>query len=82
MNRSDSVIRIFFFIAGFPFLYYIFAQKQPDWLYYTSLSMVFIGLIYNLISDWRKGKKDLVKKRLKIYGVLVGVCLLAALMLK
>jgi hypothetical protein len=82
MNKSDSVIRIFFFIAGFPFLYYIFTQKQPDWLYFTSLSMIVLGLIYNLISDWRKGKKAQVKKRLMIYGVIISLGLVLSLLAK
>jgi|GEM_PF-5192338 len=82
MNKADSVIRIFFFIAGFPFLYYIFTQKQPDWLYFTSLAMIVMGLIYNLISDWRKGKKQQVKKRLMIYGIIVAIVLILSLLVK
>ncbi len=82
MNKADSVIRIFFFIAGFPFLYYVFTGQRPDWLYFTSLSMIFLGLLYNLFSDWRKGKQEQVKKRLKIYGIVFLIGGFLALMLR
>jgi membrane protein insertase Oxa1/YidC/SpoIIIJ len=76
MNRTDTALRVLFFLAGIPFLYFVFTQRDPNWIYYTSLALIFIGLIYNLLSDWNKGKKAQVKKRLIMYAVFIGIMLL------
>jgi hypothetical protein len=72
-TKTDSRIKLLFFLAGIPFLYFIIARKEPNWIYYTSLSMIFLGIIYGLVSDWKQGKQKQVKTRLITYAVLIIV---------
>jgi hypothetical protein len=69
--KTDSRIKLIFFLAGMPFLYFILTGEQTNWIYYTSVSLIFLGIIYSLLSDWIKGKKNRVKTRLFAYAGII-----------
>ena len=72
-NRTDRLIRTLFLLSGIPFLYLAISRSEPNWLYYTSLAAVFAGVVYTMLSDWQQGKKAIVKKRIKYYGIMIVV---------
>jgi hypothetical protein len=70
-TNTDKWIRGAFFLAGLPFLYFVLTKTEPNWIYYVSLSLIFAGIVYGMIADWRMGKKEQVKKRLMIYAAVI-----------
>lgn len=79
MNKADALARILFLVAGIPFLYFLLTKKEPNWIYYTSLSLIIAGLVYNLFSDWKAGRKQRVKQRLVIYSIFIVLFLILTL---
>ncbi|MCW3073312.1 MAG: hypothetical protein JWP69_381 [Flaviaesturariibacter sp.] len=53
---------------------YTITGKNYDWLVYTGLPLMVIGISYNIITDWKSGKKNLV------VGQLVGLMIIFLLL--
>jgi uncharacterized membrane protein YesL len=52
-------------------------NKNSVWLMYTSLGLLLFGVVYNMVDDWKQGKKKLVKIQLLLLagGLLLAVFL-------
>ena len=79
MTRPFPLFNLIIFLASIPFLYFVISDREPNWLYYLSLSILIGGSIVNMIWDWRAGKRKAVKIRLITYGVIITICLILAL---
>jgi hypothetical protein len=79
MVRNPAVVRLFFFLCGLPFLYYVLTGKEHDNIYTISLALIVIGAIVGMVLDWRAGHKRRVYTRLIIYGIILAVALAAYL---
>jgi hypothetical protein len=79
MTKNLNLIRGFFLLAGIPFLYFVLTGREPNWLYHTSLAIVLAGIVFNMIVDWKAGKKKNVYQRLGVYALIFLVFFLMSL---
>jgi phosphatidylserine synthase len=81
-QRTDRLLRTIFLFAGLPFLFYVITGREPDLLYYLSLALILAGVIYNMISDWKQGKHQQVKRRLLFYLIFLAALAVIAIVQK
>lgn len=81
MARKQVLIRFMIFIASIPFVGLIITEKEPNWLYYLSLTFILLGTGFIQYLNWQNGKKEQVKKRLITYAAIICGCIVLSLVL-
>jgi predicted membrane channel-forming protein YqfA (hemolysin III family) len=76
MNNRKLLPQLLTLIGSIPFLYFIFTKKEPNWIYYASLILIFAGVVYSMVVDWQQGNKKKVYSRLLFYGAFILLALL------
>lgn len=66
MITLHSVLRSIGFIGLFSVVTWSITHKQFDWLVYIGFPLLIVGTIYNMIDNWRNGRKTSVKIQLII----------------
>ena len=82
MLRKQTIVRLVIFIAAIPFLAFIIINKEPNWMYYTSLGFLLVGALYMQYLNWQNGKQAQVKTRLITYGIVILLCIVLAILMK
>lgn len=78
MTTTISRLRWLSFIAAIPFLYFVFTNQPPNWLYYLSLGLILTAYVGQLFFLWRSGNTKEVKSKLLILGIMLAIFLLLA----
>jgi len=81
MARKQVLVRFLIFIACIPFVGLVITEKEPNWLYYLSLTFILAGTAYIQYLNWQNGKKEQVKKRLVTYVAIICGCIALSLLL-
>ena len=81
MARKQGLVRIMIFIACIPFVGLVITEKEPNWLYYLSLSLILAGTAFIQYQNWKNGKQQEVKKRLITYAAILCGCIVLSLIM-
>ena len=81
MARKQALIRLIIFIACIPFVGLVITEKDDNWLYYLSLSLILLGSFFIQYLNWKSGKQEQVKKRLVTYAAIIVGCIVLSLVI-
>ncbi len=69
MSKFRPVLRSLAFFGLVLYTIWLLTQKRFDWLIYAGIPLSIFGTIFNMIDDWRRGNKGLVKAQLIAGGI-------------